>query len=49
MTWPQVAAEALIVFALTAAWFKYSISTRTVPKALELYLWVIPILSIHWL
>ena len=46
MTWPQVAFVALLVLALTAAWYKYSISTGTVPKALELYLWVIPILSI---
>ncbi len=46
MTWPQVAFVALLLSALAAGWYKYSISTGTVAKGLELYLWVIPILSI---
>ena len=46
MTWPQVAFAALLVLALIAGWYKYSISTGTVPKVLELYLWLTPILSI---
>ncbi len=44
MTWPEVASAALFL-ALTAGWYKYSISKGTVPKALELYLWVTPILN----
>lgn len=45
MTWPEVAFAALLVLALIAGWYKYSISKGTVPKALELYLWVTPILN----
>lgn len=42
MTWPQVAFSVLLVSALIAGWYKYSISTGLVPKVLELYLWVTP-------
>ena len=45
MTLPEVAFGALLVLALTASWYKYSISTGTVAKVLELYLWLTPILS----
>ncbi len=45
MTWPEVAYAALLVLALIAGWYKYSISKGTVAKALELYLWVTPILT----
>jgi hypothetical protein len=45
MTLPEVALAALIVLALTAGWYKYSISKGAVAKALELYLWVTPILN----
>jgi hypothetical protein len=36
MTWQEVAFAALVVLALTAAWYRYSISTGTVAKVLEL-------------
>ncbi len=45
MTWPQVALSFLIASALIAGWYKYSISSKPWPKALELYLWVVPILN----
>ncbi len=45
MTWPQVAFSSLLTSALIAGWYKYSISSKPWPKALELYLWVTPILS----
>ncbi len=45
MSWPEDAFAALLLLALIAGWYKYSISKGTVPKALELYLWVTPILN----
>jgi len=45
MTWTQVAFVALLVSALAAGWYKYSISSKPWPKALELYLWITPILN----
>lgn len=45
MTWPEVALASVVVVALTAGWYKYSIATRTVPKVLDLYLWLTPILT----
>ncbi|MBI2957122.1 MAG: hypothetical protein HYY26_07415 [Acidobacteria bacterium] len=45
MTWLEVAFAALVVLALAAGWYKYSISTGAVPKVLEFYLWLTPILT----
>lgn len=45
MTWPEVALAGLVVLALTGTWYRYSISKGAVPKALELYLWLTPILT----
>lgn len=45
MTWLQIALSSLITSALVAGWYKYSISSKPWPKALELYLWITPILN----
>lgn len=45
MTWPQIALSSLLTSALIAGWYKYSISSKPWAKALELYLWVTPILT----
>jgi len=45
MTWPQVAFSSLLASVLIAGWHRYAISSKPLPKALELYLWVAPILN----
>ncbi len=45
MMWQEVAFAALVVLALAAGWYRYSISTGAIPKVLELYLWLTPILT----
>jgi hypothetical protein len=46
MTWPQVAFSSLLTSALIVGWYQYSISSKPLPKALELYLWLTPIFSL---
>jgi hypothetical protein len=46
VTWPQIAFAVLVILVLGAAWHRYSISRGFVPKLLELYLWLTPILSL---
>ncbi len=45
MTWPQFIFSLLILSALIAGWYKYSISSKPWRKLLELYVWITPIVT----
>jgi hypothetical protein len=46
VTWPQIAFAALVILILAASWHRYAISRGTLPRLLELYLWLTPILGL---
>ncbi len=46
MTWQQLLFSLLLAAGLIVGWYKYSICSKVLPKTLELYLWLAPLLSL---